>query len=758
MTRLIMLYLAAQLLVVDVTNAQQLPGTKPLTLEGDIASHLVDGVDRFLLRQLESTMDARARYWNRDSSSAEAYVKSVASNRERLAEITGVVDERKSFTDLDIIARTDGPVEAAKSDLFTAYNVRWPAVRDINGIGLLLKPAKPNGAYVIAIPDADQTPEMISGLAEGIPAEQQFARRFAESGFTVVVPAIISRRYGPRNNRAKMTTREFLYRSSFELGRHLIGFEIQKVLAVVDWCKARSEEGPKVAVAGYGEGGLLALYSAALDTRIDAAMVSGYFDSRQEMWSEPVSRNVHAFLDQFGDAELASLVAPRHLVIEAAKGPEFELKSEGGAPAVLDTPEPKVVAAEVQRAKDLIGSEDLTRIELFISGDGHGGFATTSALDAVASAISIEAGIVAVGTAPKLSTKPTDVNAREVAQAHEIEAHTQWFLTKSLSIRQDFFKDLDTSSVEAYEKTIEPYREYFKHETIGHFELPLKVMNPRTRFVEESDKWTRYEVVLDVFEDVIAYGLITIPKGIGEDEQRPVVVCQHGLEGRPQDVIGEQSSQYYSAFATKLAERGFITFAPQNLYIFKDRFRTLQRKSYPQRKTLFSTIVPQHQQIVNWLKSLQNVDGNRIAFYGLSYGGKSAMRIPPLVTDYCLSICSADFNEWVFKNATTQHNFSYMFTGEYEIFEWNLGGTFNYAEMAYLICPRPFMVERGHFDGVGKDQWVGYEFGRVRFMYQGLLKLQDQTEIEWFDGPHKINGVGTFKFLHKHLNWPELDE
>jgi len=414
--------------------------------------------------------------------------------------------------------------------------------------------------------------------------------------------------------------------------------------------------------------------------------------------------------------------------------------------------------AEVQRAKDLIGSEDLTSIELFMSGDGHGGFATQSALEAVASAISMEAGVVAVGTAPKLIMKPIDVNAREVEQAHEIGAHTQWLLTKSLSIRQEFFKDLDTSSVETYEKTIEPYRDYFKHETIGHFELPLQEMNPQTRFVEESDKWRRYEVVLDVFEDVIAYGLITIPKGIGEAEQRPVVVCQHGLEGRPQDVIGEQSSQYYSAFATKLAERGFITFAPQNLYIFKDRFRTLQRKSYPQRKTLFSTIVPQHQQIVNWLKSLQNVDEDRIAFYGLSYGGKSAMRIPPLVTDYCLSICSADFNEWVFKNATTQHNFSYMFTGEYEIFEWNLGGTFNYAEMAYLICPRPFMVERGHFDGVGKDQWVGYEFGRVRFMYQGLLKLQDKTEIEWFDGPHKINGVGTFKFLHKHLNWPELEE
>src|SRR5688500_19376586 len=35
---------------------------------------------------------------------------------------------------------------------------------------------------------------------------------------------------------------------------------------------------------------------------------------------------------------------------------------------------------------------------------------------------------------------------------------------------------------------------------------------------------------------------------------------------------------------------------------------------------------------------------------------------------------------------------------------------FNYAEMAYLIAPRPFMVERGHRDGVGVDEWVSYEF------------------------------------------------
>ena len=66
------------------------------------------------------------------------------------------------------------------------------------------------------------------------------------------------------------------------------------------------------------------------------------------------------------------------------------------------------------------------------------------------------------------------------------------------------------------------------------------------------------------------------------------------------------------ALEAELAERGFVTFAPQNIYIFKDRFRTLQRKANAIGKTLFSVMVPQHQQIVNWLKAQPHVDPDRI--------------------------------------------------------------------------------------------------------------------------------------------------
>src|SRR5207302_3887486 len=141
-----------------------------------------------------------------------------------------------------------------------------------------------------------------------------------------------------------------------------------------------------------------------------------------------------------------------------------------------------------------------------------------------------------------------------------------------------------------------------------------------------------------------------------------------------------------------------------------DHFRVLQRKANPLGLSLFSFIVRQHERTLDWLATLPFVAADRMAFYGLSYGGKTAMRVPAVLPKYCLSICSGDFNEWVWKNVNLEWAGSYMTTGEYEMFEYDLGQTFNYAEMAYLIAPRPFMVERGHDDGVGLDEYVAFEF------------------------------------------------
>jgi hypothetical protein len=200
---------------------------------------------------------------------------------------------------------------------------------------------------------------------------------------------------------------------------------------------------------------------------------------------------------------------------------------------------------------------------------------------------------------------------------------------------------------------------------------------------------------------------------------------------------------------------GYITFAPQNPYIGWEKFRILRRKGDPLKISLFAFIVRQHETILDWLSTLPFVDGEKIGFYGLSYGGKTAMRVPAILKKYCLSICSADFNEWVGKNVSVDLDRSYMYTIEYDMYEFDLGQTFNYAEMAYLIAPRPFMVERGHDDGVGIDEMIASEYAKIRYFYANRLKIPDRTTIEFFPGGHEIRLAGTAEFLKKHLLWPK---
>ena len=479
---------------------------------------------------------------------------------------------------------------------------------------------------------------------------------------------------------------------------------------------------------------------------------------------------VFGLLRGYSDAEIARLIAPRPLVIETGHFPEYGFRlDQQGVPERIR----KGAGKRGKPGKLLAPKGEEVRIEAGLIGN------ETVVLRSTDSAIQPESwrtllekigvGVPANNLGKRdlgwAAFKPLQtakgIVRRHAEQVQAIDRHNQRVLVESERVRGELFKVVKLDSVENYEASIAPLRERFSREVIGEHASLQKLAEPNahTRSYQEGPDTISYEVVLDVEAGVQAYGILTLPKDMKLDgsEKRPVVVCQHGLEGRPQSTVGEKDYHYYKAFATRLAERGFVTFAPQNLYLGWDLFRILQFKANAVGCTLFSVMVPQHRQITEWLAGLPFVDGERIGFYGLSYGGKSAMRIPPLVDRYCLSICSADFNEWVWKNAATDPlalRHSYANKGEYEIFEFDLGGTFNYFEMAALICPRPFMVERGHFDGVAPDKTVAYEFAKVRFLYAARLGLGDRAEIEWFVGPHTINGRKTYEFLHRHLKWP----
>jgi len=796
-----------------------LPGTKPLTINQPLDEIMVSGINRFAERELKKSVRRRGNYWKRNYRSHRAYTKSATKNRKRLQSYLGVVDPRVKDPRFEVLRTLHDDGIAGETNAVQAYFVRWRVLRGVTAEGILLQPKGRVVARVIALPDADWTPEQFCGLSAKRNVPRHLARLLARQGCQVVIPTLISRddthsghpdvRYTNQPHRA------FIYRMAFEMGRHIIGYEVQKVRAAVDAFERLNHMQKRdrpVGVVGVGEGGLLAFHSAAIDPRIDTAMICGYFQKRENLWQEPIYRNVWALLTEFGDADVATLIAPRHLVIEACAVPTVDGPPKvkpgrrgGAAPGRIAIAPLDSVRSEFQRAavhyERLNASDCLT---LAVSKQGRGPAGSKAALQAFGTGLGIKVPdkipvekLPAWKKMPRNTrdTKLFDPAARQKRQFDELVRHVQNLLENSARVRDRFWSKADRSSVKAWRQSARFYRKHVWEEMIGRLPAPDMPLNPRTRKVINEPTHQGYEVVLDVYPvegrrlkvegddnnpqpstlnpppSVIAAGILLLPTDLKAGETRPVVVCQHGLEGTPMHTITTDKTtrayRAYQGFSTQLVQRGFIVYAPQNPYRGGDDFRVIQRKSNPLKRSLFSYIIAQHQRTLNWLATLPFVDADRIGFYGLSYGGKTAVRVPPILVPntngprddapqspgYCLSICSADFNEWVRKNASNKARYSYVFYGEYEIFEWNMGHVANYAELASLMTPRPFMVERGHDDGVAPDEWVAWEYAKVRRHYD-KLGLGNRTQIEFFNGPHTINGKGTFDFLHQHLHWP----
>ncbi|MCA9017177.1 MAG: dienelactone hydrolase family protein, partial [Planctomycetaceae bacterium] len=262
-------------------DQQPLPQSQRLSDTSDLSAKMIAGIDQFLLKQIAQAAAERPQNWNRDLSSPEAYTKSIAKQQQELSAMLGLTDPLVAGR---ISYIGDTPTQTANG--FTIYEVSWPVLDDLNGAGLLLVPEGKIRGDIIAVPEADQVPEDLVSAKN--PADA-YTQQLVRSGFRVLIPTLINR----EDNQWKMSNREWAHRPAFELGRTLAGYETQKIMAGVSILKQTSgDENRPVGVIGWGEGGRLALYAAALDPRIDSAAVCGYFGPRQLLWEEPADRNV----------------------------------------------------------------------------------------------------------------------------------------------------------------------------------------------------------------------------------------------------------------------------------------------------------------------------------------------------------------------------------------------------------------------------------------------------------------------------------
>src|SRR4029434_10521974 len=121
------------------SHAEELPGTQPLTRAGDIAAQMVAGIDRYLMRELAAAPKGGADSWHINSTDLQSYQESVKPNRERLAKILGVVDERVKPVTMNYVGEGTSSALVAETKAYKVYAVRWPVLPGADGEGRSLE-------------------------------------------------------------------------------------------------------------------------------------------------------------------------------------------------------------------------------------------------------------------------------------------------------------------------------------------------------------------------------------------------------------------------------------------------------------------------------------------------------------------------------------------------------------------------------------------------------------------------------------------
>lgn len=149
------------------------------------------------------------------------------------------------------------------------------------------------------------------------------------------------------------------------LGLTVAGMWTWDLMVLVDYIQTRPETaGQKLACIGLSGGGLQTLWLAALDERVDCAVISGYFygveDSLLHLAGNCDCNYVPHLWEAADMGDVAALIAPRPLLIEAAR--QDPLNGPRGIDNVLEQ------CAITEQAYTLLGAADAFATDLFDGG------------------------------------------------------------------------------------------------------------------------------------------------------------------------------------------------------------------------------------------------------------------------------------------------------------------------------------------------------------------------------------------------------
>src|SRR4029078_7342811 len=147
------------------------------------------------------------------------------------------------------------------------------------------------------------------------------------------------------------------------------------------------------------------------------------------------------------------------------------------------------------------------------------------------------------------------------------------------------------------------------------------------------------------------------------------------------------------------------------------------RRAHILGKSIVGIEVKKFSRMLDFFSTLSFVDADRFAFYGLSYGGYTALWTGPAEPRFKVVISSGHFNDWNVKTTDLTQGTSFLFyPSVLDMFSFDLLRRFNHSEIAMLVAPRAFMIEAGATDGViiAPRRFADAEMTRVEELYRAL--------------------------------------
>ena len=711
--------------------------SKPVT--DDIREEQRQQVIRYFQSQIAATPEKRDALWRPNFSSPAAYQTSLQMHRTHLRRMLGFVEPKLVTPQIRTLHED--------ANLLVAY-VTLPAESGFSARALYFSPrgGKVAGA-IIAVPPASQNPAEFAGIAEGTKPAAWLKTMLARN-VAVAIPITIARsndhpicvQAGGKDRR------RVLWRAGFIVGRTLVALEVEQALLLHKFLSGRAElAGKPVAIMGQGEGGMTALYAGALDEALAGVASIDYFQQRENCWQDPVDRVINGQLNEFGDAEVAALIAPR---------PLFVGESPGGA--ILQA---SVIAEFARAQRFYVGLKADNK--LVSLGPREGALETT--------ALSMESLVGATeGGNPgeiALQIPRSQVNKALNQQFESWFAYLQTLIAASAQVRKEHWQ-LDSTPAAARTQKAEKLRAELA-QLVGVIK-PDVPMNARTKLIAETDKFLAYDVFLDVVPGVEVYGHLLIPRSVGGTlhERLPAIVCQHGFDGSPKYISGvghdiEYADHFYHRVGERLAERGYVVFAPYltvpevhtgSMIVNRaDLINPLVQMAASLGLMRTSIELAKLHRVVDFLQSLPFVDSNHLGYYGLSYGGYSAIWMPPLEPRLKLTVISAHFNDWqTMLTDPTRQGASYWTLPDEDFYNWNVLNRFVHTQMIAAMWPRPVCIEYGSEDQVTTPGWHQRAWQEVS-AFAEAWGMHDKIVDDKFPGPHSIHGIGTFFFLDRWL-------